>query len=184
MSRASSTIEPGTAARALLAVLAVVAALAGCKGSDPQALEVVGLDRFGNQESLNANSLFNNAFGLPRPELKKNIYGASLGGPIVKNKMFFFGSWERYSRENTLVQNLAVPTAKMRAGDFTEVAAAYSRFQLYSPLSGAADGTGRSPFANYNIGVQGALVSTRSGRGKAWASSRTRVVELRLRKEE
>ncbi len=106
---------------------------------------------FGNQESLNANSLFNNAFGLKKPEVTKNIYGATLGGPIVKNKLFFFGSWEHYSRDNTLVQTFGVPTAKMRAGDFSEVAAAYSKFQIYNPLTGGPGGTGRAPFAGYRI---------------------------------
>ena len=64
---------------------------------------------FHNNESLNANSFFNNAFGLPKPDLKKNIYGATLGGPIVKNKLFFFGSWERYSRDNKYNQTVRRP---------------------------------------------------------------------------
>ncbi len=115
---------------------------------------------FGNTENLNANTLFNNAFGLPKQDLKKNIYGATLGGPIVKNKLFFFGSWERYSRDNKYNDTYGVPTAKMRAGDFSEVAAAYPRFQLYDPRTGAADGTGRSPFPNYTI--PGSLISPNS----------------------
>ncbi len=64
---------------------------------------------FHNNESLNANSFFNNAFGLPKPDLKRNVYGATLGGPIVKNKLFFFGSWERYSRDNKFNQHLRRP---------------------------------------------------------------------------
>ena len=115
---------------------------------------------FGNTENLNANTLFNNAFNLPKPDLKKNIYGATLGGPIVKNKLFFFGSWERYSRDNKYNDTYGVPTAKMRAGDFSEVAAAYPRFQLYDPRTGAADGSGRSPFSNYTI--PGSLISPNS----------------------
>ena len=106
---------------------------------------------FGNTENLNANTLFNNAGGLPKPDLKKNIYGATLGGPIVKDKLFFFGSWERYSRDNKYNDTYGVPTEKMRAGDFSEVAAAYPRFQLYDPRTGAADGSGRSAFPNYAI---------------------------------
>ena len=106
---------------------------------------------FHNNEGLNANSLFNNAFGLAKPDLKKNIYGATLGGPIVKNKLFFFGSWERYSRDNKYNQTFGVPTEKMRAGDFSEVAAAYSSFRLYNPYTGGAGGVGREQFANYTI---------------------------------
>jgi hypothetical protein len=106
---------------------------------------------FHNQDGLNANSLYNDAFNLKKPELSKNIYGATLGGPIVKNKLFFFGSWERYWRENKFNQTFGVPTAKMRAGDFTEVAGAYSKFQLYNPFTGGSGGAGRTPFPNYTI---------------------------------
>jgi len=91
---------------------------------------------FGNNESFNANTFFNNAFGLPKPDLKKNIYGATLGGPIVKNKMFFFGSWERYSRDNSFNQTFGVPTAKMRAGDFSAVTnGAGQPVIIYDPLT-------------------------------------------------
>ncbi len=106
---------------------------------------------FHNNEGLNANSLYNNAFGLDKPELKKNIYGATLGGPIVKNKLFFFGSWERYSRDNKYNQQFGVPTEKMRNGDFSEVAAAYSSFKLYNPFTGTSGGVGREQFPNYTI---------------------------------
>lgn len=105
---------------------------------------------FHNNDGLNANSFFNNAFGIKRPELDRNTYGATLGGPIVKNKLFFFGSWERFSRDNKFVQTFGVPTAKMRAGDFSEVAGAYSSFKLFNPFS-AADPANRTQFANYTI---------------------------------
>ncbi len=106
---------------------------------------------FHNNEGLNANSLFNDAFGLPKQDLKKNIYGGTLGGPIVKNKLFFFGSWERYTRDNKYNDTYGVPTAKMRDGDFSEVAAAYSNFRLYNPYTGGAGGTGREQFPNFVI---------------------------------
>ena len=106
---------------------------------------------FRNQENFNANTLLNNFGNLPKTDLSKNIFGGTLGGPIIKNKLFFFGAWERYSRTESYNQNVAVPTAKMRAGDFSEVAAAYSKFQLYDPRTGGAGGVGRTPFANYTI---------------------------------
>jgi len=106
---------------------------------------------FHNSEGLNANSYFNNAFGLAKQDLKKNIYGGTLGGPIVKNKLFFFGSWERYSRDNKYNDTYGVPTAKMRAGDFSEVAAAYANFRLFNPYTGGAGGVGREQFSNFTI---------------------------------
>ena len=50
-----------------------------------------------NQDELNANTFANNAFGLAKPPLSNSIYGGTLGGPIVRNKLFFFGAWERYA---------------------------------------------------------------------------------------
>ena len=105
---------------------------------------------FHNNDGLNANSFFNNAFGIKKPELTKNIYGGTLGGPIVKDKLFFFGSYERYSRDNKFNQTFGVPTERMRNGDFGEVAAAYSSFRLYNPFS-SADPASRTQFANNTV---------------------------------
>jgi len=44
--------------------------------------------------ALNANAWFSNALGAPKPDIKLNQYGVELGGPIRKNKTFFFGSWQ------------------------------------------------------------------------------------------
>ena len=43
---------------------------------------------------FNANSFFNNEQGLPVPILKRNQFGGTIGGPILKNKLFFFFSYE------------------------------------------------------------------------------------------
>ena len=49
---------------------------------------------FNRNTVFNANEWFNNASGQPRPDLKLNQYGFDVGGPILKNKMFFFGSFQ------------------------------------------------------------------------------------------
>src|SRR5207237_9572829 len=52
-----------------------------------------GYEYFRN-EAFNANDANLNAVGLGRPEMRRNVYGAALGGPLRKNKAFFFVSYQ------------------------------------------------------------------------------------------
>jgi hypothetical protein len=63
-----------------------------------------------------ANSFFNNAAGIPRPDLKRNVFGASGGGPVKKDRLFLFGNYEgrRDASQGTAVRT--VPTAAFRQG--------------------------------------------------------------------
>jgi len=101
-----------------------------------------------NQDELNANTFANNAGGLARPPTSTSIYGGTVGGPIVKNKLFFFGGWERYAGRRGFQDKYSVPTLKMRNGDFSEVYGAYPSFHLYNPATGGSGGAGRSEFPN------------------------------------
>jgi len=103
-----------------------------------------------NGEELNANSFFNNANGLVKQPLNRQTYGGTIGGPIIKNKLFYFGSYENFRDRRTGNYTYGVPTAKMRAGDFSEVAATYSAFRLYNPFTGT-NGVGRELFPNNQI---------------------------------
>ncbi len=49
---------------------------------------------FFNHDRLNANSFFNNASGLPRAPFRQNQYGATLGGPIRRDRLFFYSAFE------------------------------------------------------------------------------------------
>lgn len=49
---------------------------------------------YNRNEDYNANTYINNSLGDPRPILKRNQYGGTLGGPIKKNKLFFFVSYQ------------------------------------------------------------------------------------------
>jgi hypothetical protein len=106
---------------------------------------------FRNQDELNANSLFNNASGLAKSPLARNTYGGTIGGPIVHNRVFYFGSVERFQDRRGVQQTFGVPTERMRNGDFGEVAAAYSSFRLFNPFTGGAGGVGRELFPNSRI---------------------------------
>lgn len=71
-----------------------------------------------------------------------NQYGGTLGGPIKRDKLFFFTSFERrHERENSTAI-LSVPTAKIRGGDFSDFTV-----PVYDPLTGDENGVGRAAFA-------------------------------------
>ena len=72
-----------------------------------------------------------------------NQGGFSLGGPIKKNRMFFFGDYDlvRQVLGNTLT--VTVPNDAYRAGDFSALA---STNPIFDPLTGNPDGTGRAQF--------------------------------------
>ncbi len=69
---------------------------------------------------LNANNFFQNRAGNARPSLVQNQFGASLGGPIRRDRTFFFVNWEEYRNRNSAPSITSVPTALQRAGDFSQ----------------------------------------------------------------
>ena len=81
-----------------------------------------------------------------KPKFNQNQWGGTLGGPILKNKLFFFGSHERTDRESDVSRFFTVPTAEARRGDFSSYGTT-----IYDPLTGNPDGSGRTPFPNSTI---------------------------------
>jgi hypothetical protein len=102
-------------------------------------------------ESLQ-NDVFNarNFFAATRPPIRLNQYGASLGGPIRKEKTFFFVTWERTGQLTSDTTISTVPTTLNRAGDFSDLRSSAGKpVLIYDPASTA--GTSRSPFPGNQI---------------------------------
>lgn len=60
-------------------------------------------------------------FAPTRPQQNQNQFGFTFGGPIKRNKLFFFGAYDAYRyRVATAFQFVTIPTVRMRAGDFGE----------------------------------------------------------------
>src|SRR5690242_1641023 len=89
---------------------------------------------------LNANDFFANANGIKRPPFTQNQFGANVGGPVFKDKLFFFSAYDGFrQRKGSLLQTF-VPTAAERAGDFRELTGGNSSntttvLNIYNPYS-------------------------------------------------
>jgi hypothetical protein len=68
---------------------------------------------------LNANNWFNNASRSARPTFIQNIFGGQMGGPILKNKLFFFGNFQGRRTIQQTVRNRTVLTPSAKQGIFT-----------------------------------------------------------------
>ena len=89
---------------------------------------------------------------LPAATYRQNQFGGSIGGPIIKDKLFFFGDVQlnRLSQGASLLTS--VPTALNRHGNFGDWLANNSNYQIYDPHTGdPATGIGRSPYLNNTI---------------------------------
>ncbi len=78
---------------------------------------------FGRWDALGARDYFNSAArGVPRKNFySRNIFGASVGGPVIKNKLFFFFNYEGNRFDTSTVSIADVPTAAFKSGVFTYV---------------------------------------------------------------
>lgn len=100
---------------------------------------------FARDYHLNAANFFTP--GTP-DYLKRHQFGGSVGGPIIRNKTFFFAAYQRTtSRRNSSLETVVLPTAAMRAGDFSELRRTDgSLIVVRDPVSG-------QPFPNNRVPV-------------------------------
>jgi Carboxypeptidase regulatory-like domain/TonB dependent receptor len=121
---------------------------------------------FIRNSALNANSWANNLVGAPRNALRWNMFGATLGGPIVKNKLFFFVDYQGQRADTpSSTQSTSVYTDAERSGDFgglctdsggTFVAGVCSggkgTVQLVNPVT-------KAPIPNNNLATAGFTIN-------------------------
>src|SRR5215213_10548033 len=105
---------------------------------------------FGRNDALNATDYFTNRAGQEKDKLRRHDFGFSLGGPIIKNRLFFFYSQEWNKEIRGRSRFGSVPTLLERAGNFTQPRTA-SNGQPCSPTaitSGPGSATQIIPAAN------------------------------------
>lgn len=105
---------------------------------------------------LTANDFFNNRSGVPRPALIRNTYGGSVGGPILKDRLFFFYSYEARKDRSQTSAVRTVPLASLGRGELRYCAPVPAGAPTCSngittvnaaQISTATNGVGVSPLA-------------------------------------
>ncbi|HEV2247685.1 MAG TPA: carboxypeptidase-like regulatory domain-containing protein [Terriglobia bacterium] len=109
---------------------------------------------FFRRPGLDANDFFTNQGGGTKGQYTHDQYGGSVGGPIKKDKTFFFFDYERFRNNSPRVVNKTVPTMLERQGDFSQtfnddgsLQQLYNPFQVScTPLAGGGQDCERQPF--------------------------------------
>jgi hypothetical protein len=104
---------------------------------------------FLRDDKLDANNWFNNRAGREKPAFRQHQFGATLGGPILKDRTFFFGSYQGFRTKSGATYLSTVPTARMRAGDFSEI-----NRPIFDPLTGQQFPNNQIPVSRFDPAVR------------------------------
>jgi Carboxypeptidase regulatory-like domain len=91
----------------------------------------------GRSDALNSNDYFLKKNNQPKAELKRNDFGGSFGGPIIRDKLHFFTNVEWSFEDRGTTRNNVVPTAAERSGDFTGTPSCNNLTIPTDPLTGS-----------------------------------------------
>jgi hypothetical protein len=105
---------------------------------------------------MDANNFFNNRAGLPLGSFKRHQFGGTLGGPVVKNKTFFFVYYDGLRSSSGTNNTLTIPSLAERQGDFSRTFnAAGQQIVIYDPqttqINAAGTASTRTPFPGNSI---------------------------------
>jgi len=105
---------------------------------------------FMRDAALNSNDWFANRAGRALPAFHRDQYGGVIGGPVIKNKTFFFGGYEYTKQESPTSSNVSLPTALQRQGNFSQTFNAAGQLMVvHNPFDSSANAAGttaRNPF--------------------------------------
>ena len=100
---------------------------------------------------LNANPWQNNFNKIGKEQFVQNIYGGSIGGPIKKNRTFYFANWQELRAIRNVTSQATVLTAEARAGNFRFVPGGRNLPAGVANASVDASGNALVPLSSYNI---------------------------------
>jgi hypothetical protein len=106
---------------------------------------------FLRNEKLDANGFFNNRNNVKKQALRQNIFGGTFGGPVKKDRAFFFVDYEQTERRLAGPATASVAPAAWRAGDLSQFLAVNNQI-IRDPATGTTLAT-RTPFPNNQIPV-------------------------------
>jgi hypothetical protein len=112
-----------------------------------------------NQDGT-ANTWSNDYNKIAKGVFHQNLFGATFGGPVFKDKLFFFADYEGFRQTSAGTSVISLPSRRMRMGDFSELLGAPNEYgqsipaaqyiQLYNTTSGL---TAATPYVNNQIPV-------------------------------
>jgi len=107
---------------------------------------------FLRNDRLNANQYFAKQAGLARPKYNRNVFGGNVGGPIFRDRTFFFADYQGIRQHTPVTQTTTIPTQAMvnmvKTGDFSSAPVTIYNPSTTTTVGGAST---RTPYAANNL---------------------------------